>query len=184
VNIVETPDRELTILENIYHSSTGAARSLKQRDLAHVAGISLGMTNSILKRLGQKGWVVIRRINSRNLQYAVSPAGIDEITRRSYRFLKRTIKDIVIYRDTLERFVRSVQTKGFCGIILVGQTELDFILEHVCGKSRFDLVRADSPQKRDGYFTVVSREHVPRGVGQRGFEEGKMAFLDDILLGF
>jgi DNA-binding MarR family transcriptional regulator len=183
VNIAEASDRELAILENIYHSSRGTARSLKQRDLAHIAGISLGMTNSIVKRLGQKGWVVFRRINSRNIQYAVSAAGIDEITRRSYRFLKRTIKNIVIYRDTLERFVRRVQTKGFTGIILVGQTDLDFILEHMCGKSRLDLVRADSPQKRDGYFILVCRARMPKGVGERGIEEEKMAFLDDILLG-
>jgi DNA-binding MarR family transcriptional regulator len=182
VNIAEASDRELAILENIYHSSRGTARSLKQRDLAHIAGISLGMTNSIVKRLGQKGWVVIRRINSRNIQYAVSAAGIDEITRRSYRFLKRTIKNIVIYRDTLERFVWNIQGRGFHGIILVGQTDLDFILEHVCGKCRLDLVRADSLQKHDGYFTLVSRAHVPRGVGERGSEEGKTAFLDDILL--
>lgn len=182
MNITEAPDRELAILENIYHSSRDAARSLKQRDLAHIAGISLGMTNSILKRLVRKGLVVIRRINSRNIQYAVSPAGIDEITRRSYRFLKRTIKDIVVYRETLERFVRSVQTNSFKGIILVGQTDLDFILEHICGKSRLDLVRADDPQKRDGYFVLVCGARAPRGGGERGFEEGKMAFLDDILL--
>ena len=45
------------------------------------------------------------------------------------------------------------------------------------------IVPPDRLEKRDGYFTLVSKGHMPRGDGERGFEEGKKAFLDDILLG-
>ncbi|HON14399.1 MAG TPA: transcriptional regulator, partial [Treponema sp.] len=90
-------DPELTILETIYDSSRQAS-SVKQRDLAYTAGTSLGMTNAILKRLTQKGWITIKKVNSRNIQYAVTPDGINEIARRSYRYFKRTIRNVVMYR--------------------------------------------------------------------------------------
>ena len=48
---VNHEDKELEILENIYHSSS----SVRQRDLAEIVGLSLGMTNAILKRLVKKG---------------------------------------------------------------------------------------------------------------------------------
>ena len=61
---------------------------MHQRDLARIVGLSLGMTNAILKRL-------VKKVNNRNIQYIVSPKGINEITRRSYRYFKRTIKNVV-----------------------------------------------------------------------------------------
>jgi predicted transcriptional regulator len=69
--VSEPVDTEFIILENIYDSSTQAA-PLRQRDMAHVAGASLGMTNAILKRLAKKGWISVKKLNNRNIQYAVT----------------------------------------------------------------------------------------------------------------
>lgn len=125
---IDASDQELEVLENIYSQRD----HVRQRDLARVAGLSLGMTNTIVKRLVQKGWLTIRKVNNRNIRYAVSPDGIDQITRRSYRFLKRTIKNIVYYREAIEHFVRDLKGRGFTGIVLVGASDLDFIVEHAC----------------------------------------------------
>ena len=125
---VDASDQELEVLENIY-----AHRDhVRQRDIARIAGLSLGMTNAIVKRLVQKGWLTIRKVNNRNIRYAVSADGIDQITRRSYRYLKRTIKNIVYYREAIERFVREAKAQGCTEIVLVGSSDLDFIVEHAC----------------------------------------------------
>ena len=68
-NNSEHEDKELEILENIYHSSS----SVRQRDLAEIVGLSLGMTNAILKRLVKKGLLTVRKVNNRNIRYAVFP---------------------------------------------------------------------------------------------------------------
>jgi DNA-binding MarR family transcriptional regulator len=68
---------------------------VRQRDLAKIAGLSLGMTNAILKRLALKGLLTIKRVNNRNIHYIVTPTGIEAITRKSYRYFKRTIKNVV-----------------------------------------------------------------------------------------
>ena len=77
-------EKELEILTNINENSS---TPLNQRELAIKSGMSLGMTNAVLKRLVQKGQLMIRKVNNRNIRYVVTPAGMEEISRRSYRYL-------------------------------------------------------------------------------------------------
>ena len=52
---------ELAVLRVVQENERTA-----QRDIARRAGISLGMTNAILKRLSQKGFLTVRRIKGRH----------------------------------------------------------------------------------------------------------------------
>jgi DNA-binding MarR family transcriptional regulator len=124
-------DTEYLILENIY-ASLGRNTPLRQRDLAGIAGTSLGMTNSILKRLAQKGWISAKKLNRRNIQYAVTIDGINELLRRSYRYFKRTIKNIMVYKDAIDRVVGLAKRKNYAVILLIGVSDLEFIIEHSC----------------------------------------------------
>ncbi len=134
-------DAELAILENIY-ASQNRERLLKQRDLANAAGASLGMTNAILKRLALKGLIVVRRINSRNIQYAVTPDGVNEIARRSYRYFKRTIRNVVFYRDRIDESVSRAKLRGAQAVLLIGVSDLDFIVEHACDRHGLPFLKA------------------------------------------
>ncbi|WP_304222539.1 winged helix-turn-helix transcriptional regulator [Gracilinema caldarium] len=128
---VEITDPELAILETIYDSSRQSG-TVKQRDLAHSTGTSLGMTNAILKRLTLKGWITIKKINSRNIQYAITPDGINEIARRSYRYFKRTIRNVAMYRDSIDAEINRAKIRGCTTVVLIGVSDLDFIVEHSC----------------------------------------------------
>ncbi len=130
---VARADLELEVLKAVH-----AREDVKQRDIADIVGVSLGMTNAILKRLSHKGLVTIKRVNNRNLRYAVSPDGMDAIARRSYRYFKRTIKNVVYYRDAIETLVRQASRDGYEHLVLVGQSDLAFILEHFCEKYGLD----------------------------------------------
>lgn len=77
-------ETEIDILETI----SQGRRNVNQRDLARIIGLSLGMTDSILKRLVKKGWLKIKKVNNRNIQYIVSPKGMEKIARRSYRYFR------------------------------------------------------------------------------------------------
>jgi hypothetical protein len=90
------------------------------------------MTNSILKRLAQKGWINVKKLNHRNIQYAVTIDGINEILRRSYRYFKRTIKNIMSYKDGIDRVMYQAKRKNFAVVLLVGVSDLEFIIEHSC----------------------------------------------------
>jgi hypothetical protein len=147
-------DTEYIILENIYDSAESAvegqgppARSLRQRDLAQIAGASLGMTNFILKRLVQKGWIKAKRINCRNIQYAVTLEGINEIISRSYRYFKRTIKNVVFFKEILEDLVNTAKQNNIKKVTLVGASDLDFIVEHACRRSGLIFARTGENEK-------------------------------------
>ena len=133
-------DTEYIILENIYDSANQET-PLRQRDLAQIAGASLGMTNSILKKLAQKGWITAKKLNSRNIQYAVTLEGINEIIHRSYRYFKRTIKNAVYYKDILEELVYKAASAGVNSVVLAGPSDLDFIVEHACRRLGLDFTR-------------------------------------------
>jgi DNA-binding MarR family transcriptional regulator len=121
-------DREAQVLEALHnHSQTGHHPA--QRDLANAVGLSLGMTNAILKRLVRKGFVTMQRMNGRNIHYLVTPDGIELIAKRSYRYLRRTVGHIVRYKDRLREFCRRQRERGVRIIVLVGESDLDFLVE-------------------------------------------------------
>ncbi len=148
-----TSDKEAIILEHIYYND-----SLKQRELADKAGISLGMTNAILKRLIEKGWLMTKRLNSRNISYVVSPAGIEEIFKRSYRYFKRTIDNVKLYKEKIEQLVQEAIEAGYKTVALVGKSDLDFILEYECGKAGIALLRVDDKEVPKNVFVIYSEQ--------------------------
>jgi len=89
---------------------------VRQHDLARVVGFSRGLTNAIVKRLVQKGWLKVRKVNNRNIRYPVSAAGV-------------------------EQYVVAVKQAGYRGMVLVGMRDLDFIIEHACERAGIDFLR-------------------------------------------
>jgi DNA-binding MarR family transcriptional regulator len=153
-----SPETEIEILERISRSKS----TIRQRDLARIIGLSLGMTNSILKRLTNKGFLKIKKINNRNIQYVVSPAGMEAIALRSYRYFKRTVRNVVAYKEAMNELLQEIKQKGCRRLVLVGKSDLDFIVEHFCDKYRirYENVRglpAELPGM-DGDFLLYSEK--------------------------
>jgi DNA-binding MarR family transcriptional regulator len=169
------------MLESIYHYPS--EKPVRQRDLARIVGISLGMTNVILKKLAQKGWVIARKISSRNVQYVVTPSGIEEIARRSFKFIKRTVRNVVYYKDILEVYLTNVRAEGYRGILLVGKSDFDFILAHLCETIGLEFVNEESPENMTGMKPVFSEDtRYPPKTDRPGDGEAG-ASLHDILIG-
>ena len=170
-------EKELEVLEQIYT----CGRDIHQRDLAEIVGMSLGMTNAILKRLVQKGFLQIRKINNRNIRYVVSPQGVEAITRKSYRYFKRTVRNVVYYRRLVENLVSTAKADGFDGIMLIGASDLDFIVEHACGMFDIDYVR--NPEEYQGLlFLLFSETYIPDDETRREYEPGAIEFLQSVLM--
>jgi DNA-binding MarR family transcriptional regulator len=158
-----SPEKEIEILERISRSKS----TIRQRDLARIIGLSLGMTNSILKRLTKKGLLQIKKVNNRNIQYVVSPQGMEAIGRRSYRYFRRTIKNVVAYKEAMDELLQEIKGKGYRCLLLVGKSDLDFIVEHFCDKYRIEYRNiatvSSVPTEEDGNFLLYS-ENIDRTV--------------------
>lgn len=173
---MENQERDLEILENIYSSQS----TVRQRDLAKIVGLSLGMTNAILKRLVQKGLLKISKVNNRNIRYIVSPKGIEAITKRSYRYFRRTVKNVVYYREAIEALAKDIKSRGFDGICLIGESDLDFIVEHACTRYGIYYLLEDAPTG-SGTFELYSESYIPDQDFKKKTKDG-VAFLQQILM--
>ncbi len=165
-------EKELIILENIYNKPG----EVRQRDLAEVAELSLGMTNAILKRLAVKGLLIIKRVNNRNIHYIVTPSGIEALTRKSYRYFKRTIKNVVYYKEAIENLTMDIKKQGYEGLLLKGSSDLDFIVEHSCIKADLKYIKEDGVNSR--IFLLYSENYLP----DKEEQGSDRAFLQNVLI--
>jgi len=80
---METQDlRTLKILEEIDNEHTPS-----QRELAQKLDISLGLVNSFIKRLVNKGYFKITHIPKNRVRYLLTPQGAAEKTRLTYAYI-------------------------------------------------------------------------------------------------
>jgi len=141
----DTIDNELSLLESLYTVQGGALGATSQREIAREAGLSLGMTNALLKRFVERGWVSVRHINARNLHYALTPEGVNEVARRTYRFFKRSARNASFYKERLEELVLRKKREGFTRIVLAGASDLDFIFDYLCERHGLLFVKGADP---------------------------------------
>jgi DNA-binding MarR family transcriptional regulator len=181
LNTIETADHEFALLESIYRHKD--SHPVRQRDLAKVVGISLGMTNVILRKLAQKGWLVARKINSRNIQYAVTSAGMEEIGRRSYHYLKRTVRNVVDYKDALEQLLVRAKERNFRVIALVGRSDFDFILSYLCQKHKLSFIESETPTGGEETLMVFAEDTAYSPRGPETAEHPRWVHIQDILIG-
>ena len=168
-------EKELAILEKIHKSKD----SIKQRDLAKIAGLSLGMTNAIVKRLIDKGYITVKKVNNRNIRYAVSPLGIEEITNRSLKYFKRTVKNVVIYKEAISDFIDLIKDDGFKEIVLIGKSDIDFIIEHECIKKSLKFSKALFLNENKGTYFLFSENLDP----EENNKQEDRNYLKKILIG-
>jgi DNA-binding MarR family transcriptional regulator len=176
-------DTELSILESIA-AANSSSESLTQRDLARSTGLSLGMTNALLKRLAERGWIKLTRISTRTIRYALNPEGMAEIARRSAAYFRRSARNADIYRERLESFVLDQLRAGIGTIVLVGSSDLDFLLEYICERHGIiflksaDLGRTRLFAKRPGVLLIAAAKDL------EPFEpETNLIRLEDIFSG-
>jgi len=148
-------DKEISLLEVLKnHPDAG------QRDMAEAIGLSLGMTNLLLKDLSAKGWMLVRKLSARKMQYILTPEGMKELSRRSYRYLKKSIRNVADCRVQLEALVLEAKNSGAPGLLLVGSSELDFVLDYLCRQHAL-LFRTSPQREPGGPWFVVHGENEP-----------------------
>ena len=164
-----TEDHELDVLRQIHHNN-----AVKQRDIAHAIGLSLGMTNAILQRLATKGFITMRRLNARNVHYLVTPDGVDLIAKRSYRYLRRTVGHVLRYKERMLEILSDAalpppEGRGVTTVVLVGESDLEFLVEW-CAEKAGLAFRAPGSEKVDSgrgfaHEFIVTSEQLLRPVG-------------------
>ncbi len=103
--------------------------SANQRELSSRAGMSLGMTNVVLKRLAKKGLLKIRQLNRRKVDYLLTSRGFSEKTKKSYRYMLKTIDSVNIIKAHIQVVLRTAMEKNRREFVMLGDGDFHDIVE-------------------------------------------------------
>ena len=72
----------------------GAELVPNQRDISRQMDLSLGMTNMLIHRLLTKGYIRIKQLNKKKVEYILTPKGFAEKMQKSIKYTMKTINSI------------------------------------------------------------------------------------------
>ncbi|HCJ65804.1 MAG TPA: hypothetical protein DHV62_00380 [Elusimicrobia bacterium] len=117
-------EREFAIIKEITNNHCP-----NQRLIARKLGISLGLTNLIIKRLIRKGYLKVSQLNSHKVQYILTPQGFAEKTKKSYYYTLDTIAVLRTLKQKIQKIVLSEYNKGVHKFVIQGDSELAELVE-------------------------------------------------------
>ena len=86
---------------------------MTQRELSSRAGISLGKANFLINALVKKGLVKVKNFKKTDNKYAylylLTPHGLEEKTRITYRFLKSKIIEYKQLEEEIDRLKKEIK---------------------------------------------------------------------------
>ena len=107
--------KTLEILEEL--SNNGY---VTQRELSRKVGIALGLANFYLKRLVQKGYVEVVYLERNRLRYLITPKGIAEKTRLTYRYIQRSYQYVRKVRIRIREHLYRLKVDGVRQVVIYG----------------------------------------------------------------
>lgn len=99
---------ETTVLEAL----ASADSAWTQRKLAHQTGYSIGLINTILKKLSRTGYIKITSIDCRRLQYLLTPHGLATASRIACGYVLRTFQDYQQIYVQISDFFHGLSAQG------------------------------------------------------------------------
>lgn len=173
-------DSELLLLTTI-HERTGKQKEISQRDLSRAINMSLGMTNVLVKRLTLKGLIIMKKVSPRNVTYVLTPDGMNELAKRTYRYLKRTMSQVVIYKEKILSLAQTAHTSGFSSVTLVGESDIAFIIEYAARhfEMGFHHCSENDPISDDSFIFVS--EAIPDKID--AFSQKENVYIRDLFMG-
>ena len=98
---------------------------VSQRDLSQRAGIALGRTNQVVKRLIRKGLVKTRQINAKRVAYYLTPQGFSEKIHLVVKYAQLTINLFSCVRELInQKLDQLIAAENIRTAAIVGTGEL------------------------------------------------------------
>ena len=117
---MDTQDiRTLKLLEEIDNDHTPS-----QRDLSRKLNISLGLVNSFIKRLANKGYFKITNIPKNRVKYILTPKGAAEKTRLTYKYIQYSYEFYRKARGKLRKLFKDLVAQGVKDVVFYGVSDI------------------------------------------------------------
>lgn len=126
--------RELSLLEQIESDP-----DVTQASLATQLGVAVGTVNWHLKRLIEKGYVKVKRLERRKLRYIITPEGLALRARLTMDYIERSFD---LYRRTRQRVkehIQQIRAAGYQRVRLIGEGDVADICRLSCLEEGIDV---------------------------------------------
>jgi len=153
---MRTPENyDLQILEHIEVNP-----ETTQVDLATQLGIAVGSVNWYLRRLVNKGYIKVSKMQRRRLRYLLTPTGISEKSRLTKEFMQASLHWYRTIREDSKRLLQQVHEAGFDTVCIEADGDLAEIIYLSCLEARIN-VKTENDQllpvfKIENWQTVLT----------------------------
>ena len=134
--------RTLKILEEIDKGNDPS-----QRELAKKLDISLGLANSFIKRLVQKGYFKVTNIPKKRVKYILTPKGAAEKTRLTYKYIRYSYKFYSETRQKLSKLFKELESQGILRMVFYGANDFAEIAYISLQETRIQIVAVVDDEK-------------------------------------
>ncbi len=126
--------------------------NISQRHLAEKLNISLGLVNSFIKRLVTKGYFKAVSIQKNRVRYILTPEGVAEKTRLTYRYIKHSYELYKFSYNKIQKIFQDLIAKGVERVYFYGATEIAEIAYASLQDTGINLVAVIDDQKDGDVF--------------------------------
>jgi len=138
-HITELLDKEFLVLQQISEKA-----QLSQRTIAQKTGLSLGLVNLIIKKLAKTGYIKIKMLNGKKIEYILTPKGFSEKIKKTYNYVLKTINYFSNTIEKIKQIILQEHKNGKKEFYILADDEIYKIIEF-CFK---DLSITDVKYKR------------------------------------
>ena len=161
-------EKEFVLIQEISKSPTRT-----QRALSESIGLSLGMTNLLIKRLARKGLIKVTHLDWKRTQYLLTLKGMMEKTRKTYNYTLYTLRLFRQIEDNITTVLRREYDAGRREFTIVAQNEILVLIQETIEEqnlpgARFTCLRRfdEAPPHADLVLTATP-EQTPRSNGRK-----------------
>ena len=91
---------EYAVLNHLHENEITTQRKISKR-----TGLSLGAVNLLLKRMARKGLIKIEKLNARTMRYILTPQGLQEKSRLTYRYIRQSYQQIIRINQAMDQLI-------------------------------------------------------------------------------
>lgn len=118
------PPKEFLLIQEIARRP-----ETNQRLLSESTGMSVGMTNLLIRRLTRKGLIKVNQLDWKRAQYVLTLDGMMELARKSYNYTRYTMRILAQLRENIEAALRREHAAGRRAFAVVAQDEIRELVE-------------------------------------------------------
>lgn len=133
----EDTHRDLVLLEQIDQNPDAT-----QASLAVQLGVAVGTINWHLKRLVEKGYVKVRRVERRKLRYLITPEGLALRARLTLDYINTSFHLYRLVRQRMTDALEVVRESGYGQVRLEGEGDVAEVCRLTCLEQGVDIVQA------------------------------------------